>query len=206
MPTEWVQCPNGCGAKLYYKEVNMHSQTVCTERKEHCSMGCGELVKFKDRQKHKMMYCACRVVACTYAPTCKWTGMFKDLAVHTNNAISLKEKKRLVPGDMHIECQERPYVCWHPPLAAPAQAPTVEEGAYQLRWPGCGKEIRFGDRSKHEGNECHFRVVRCPVGCGSDVLGYRLQVCVCVCVCVCLRMCVKCVLFMCACVCVFMCV
>jgi hypothetical protein len=177
MPSEWVQCPNGCGAKLYFREVNMHTRTACTERKEHCSMGCGELVKFKDRQKHKMMFCSCRIVSCTYAPACKWTGMFKSLAVHTDNFMPLKEKKRLVPGDMQIECQERPYVCWHPPLIAPAQAPATEEGSYRLRWPGCGKEIRFGERGRHEANECHFRVVGCPNGCGSSILGYRLQVC-----------------------------
>eukprot|EP00281_Chroomonas_sp_CCMP1168_P006096 CAMPEP_0206263176 /NCGR_PEP_ID=MMETSP0047_2-20121206/28671_1 /ASSEMBLY_ACC=CAM_ASM_000192 /TAXON_ID=195065 /ORGANISM="Chroomonas mesostigmatica_cf, Strain CCMP1168" /LENGTH=96 /DNA_ID=CAMNT_0053690685 /DNA_START=142 /DNA_END=429 /DNA_ORIENTATION=- len=85
---EWVTCPNGCGARLYYREVQMHVQTVCSERREHCSMGCGELVRFRERSKHKMLFCACRIVKCEYAPACKWSGMHKDLAVHTSNFLS----------------------------------------------------------------------------------------------------------------------
>lgn len=172
--TEWVTCPNQCGARLYYREVQVHVQTVCTERREHCSMGCGELVKFRERQKHKMLFCACRIVACKYAPQCKWAGMFKDLAIHTDNFLTYEEKQKLVPGDPSIECLERPWLCWHPPLLAPAQDLTDGFG-YRIRWPGCGKEIRFGDRTRHESKECHFRMVHCPNGCGQEVVGYRLQ-------------------------------
>lgn len=44
-----------------------------------------------------------------------------------------------------------------------------------MRWPGCGKSIRFGDREKHEDHKCHFRVTQCPNGCGDSILGYRLK-------------------------------
>lgn len=30
--TEWVVCPNGCGEKLFYRELTAHCNALCVER------------------------------------------------------------------------------------------------------------------------------------------------------------------------------
>ncbi|KAJ1472336.1 hypothetical protein T484DRAFT_1840708 [Baffinella frigidus] len=62
--TEWVVCPNGCGEKLFYRELTAHCNALCVERLEPCTSGCGAMVRFREKNKHKMMYCGCRPVPC----------------------------------------------------------------------------------------------------------------------------------------------
>lgn len=44
---EWVQCPNGCGEKLFHKEVSAHVRSMCPDRKEVCD--CGMHIRFRAR-------------------------------------------------------------------------------------------------------------------------------------------------------------
>ena len=82
---EWVQCPNGCGEKLFYKEVSVHVRSICPDRKELCD--CGQLVRHSERNKHKLLFCDLRQVQCKYAPQCKWRGIARDLAVHISDSL-----------------------------------------------------------------------------------------------------------------------
>ena len=46
---EWVQCPNGCGEKLFHKEVSAHVRSLCPDRKDPCE--CGMLIRSWDSHR-----------------------------------------------------------------------------------------------------------------------------------------------------------
>ena len=178
MDSDWVICPNGCGEKLFYLELHSHCRTVCRDRPEPCAFGCGDMVKYRDRDRHKMLLCLNRFVRCSYAPDCKWTGMAKHLPVHLDDQLTTAQKHSLVPEDLYIECLERPFICWHPPLLPSAETfkSSTSEGskAYSVEWVGCGESVRFADRTRHICDTCQFRRVVCQ-GCGSSVIGSRME-------------------------------
>jgi hypothetical protein len=176
MQADWVMCPNGCGEKLFHMELSSHCLAVCRDRKEQCSYGCGELVKYRDRDKHKMLYCKHRFVQCKYAPLCKWTGLAKYLEIHLHENMTAAQKKLLVGDDLQIDCLERPFVCWHPPLIpspdtfsafGPTESTIVD-------WVGCGACMRVGDRSKHVSDICPFRMTTCDE-CAEKIIGSRIE-------------------------------
>ena len=168
---EWVQCPNGCGEKLFYKEVSVHVRSICPDRKELCD--CGQLVRHRERNKHKLLFCDLRQVQCKYAPQCKWRGIARDLAVHISDTLSTAQKMARVKGDPFIECLERPYTCWHPPLVKPAE--DESEDGFKIRWSGCGAVFPFGRRQQHDSRTCPFRMQLCKLGCGRKVIGYEVE-------------------------------
>ena len=162
---EWVTCPNGCGEKLFHKEVSQHVRATCPDRKEVCD--CGAHIRYRERNKHKLLFCDLRQVQCKYAPRCKWRGTARDMQVHISESLSTAQKMAKVKGDPFIECLERPYTCWHPPLVAPAE--DDEPDGFKLRWSGCGAVFPFGKRAVHDSKECPFRQQLCKLGCGQKV-------------------------------------
>ena len=110
---------------------------------------------------------------CKYAPRCKWRGTARDLQIHISDSLSTAQKAAKVKGDVFIECMERPYTCWHPPLLAPAE--DVEEDGFKIRWVGCGAVFPFGKRQAHNAKDCPFRLEQCKLGCGQMVVGYKLE-------------------------------
>jgi hypothetical protein len=164
-------CPNGCGEKLFQRELAQHVRAVCPDRKESCE--CGAQVRYRERNKHKLIFCDLRQVQCKYAPKCKWRGTARDMQVHISETLSTAQKMAKVKGDPFIECLERPYTCWHPPLVAPAEDNDPE--GFKLRWTGCGAVFPFGKRAVHDSKECPFRQQVCKLGCKQNVLGYKLE-------------------------------
>ena len=168
---ELVLCPNGCGEKLFPKEISAHVRASCPDRKELCD--CGMLIRYRERNKHKMLFCDLRQVQCKYAPKCKWRGTARDLHVHLSETLSTEQKMAKVKGDPFIECLERPYTCWHPPLVAPNEE--VGQGGFRIRWTGCGQMFRFSRRQEHDSKECPFRLELCKLGCGMHIVGWQLE-------------------------------
>ena len=95
------------------------------------------------------------------------------MQVHLSDLLSTAQKAHKVKGDVFIECMERPYTCWHPPLCAPAE--DAEEDGFKLRWVGCGAVFAFGKRQAHNAKDCPMRLEACKLGCGQQVVGYRLE-------------------------------
>jgi hypothetical protein len=173
-----VQCSLGCGMKVAAKDLDHHSNNLCTHRittcfecgnkyplcsqedhldnacesRKQCELGCGTHVLPSRAQNPQSLKCRCRIINCD---DCRISIQFRELNSHKASACSHRVTRcDLGCGTTGIKAKD---------------LETHQKNACQNRMVSCpdecGAKMRLADRKEHLLNTCSNRT-QCSAGCG----------------------------------------
>jgi ankyrin repeat protein len=173
-----MECENHCGEKIQLIQMSEHLQSSCVYRFIQCTNpngSCEYKIREIDMFNHLNNECPNRIIFCPLG--CMSRVSYSGIAEEPTRLVA-----KQLPLHLKTECLERLIHCGLCSLEMKAKdlpyhgRNLCEYRSCSCRNHGCCKVLRGQKlREKHERNECKYRFVLCPTGCGVAVIAKRLQ-------------------------------